>query len=140
MNTLRAIMKKVDALTNEVALLKIQNKELKLAVKSINDRPILTPIKQQKHITADDVAIIVSDKINNIKQIKQVSKLDIDELVAKKIASIKPKKCITAGEVAAIVDNKISKIKQPNTLTSDDVIFNIKKVVNLDYVNNLYRK
>ena len=31
-------------------------------------------------------------------------------------------------------------IKQPNTLTSDDVILNIKKVVNLDYVNNLYRK
>ena len=96
MDTLRSIMQKVDALTNEVALLKIQNKELKLAVKSINDRPVLIPIKQQKHITADDVA--------------------------------------------AIVSNKISNIKRQNTLTSDDVIFNIKKVVNLDYVNNLYRK
>ena len=96
MNTLRAIMQKVDALTNEVALLRAQNKDLKMAVKSIDDMPVLIPIKQPNTLTPDDIA--------------------------------------------AIVENKIGNIKRQKTLTSDDVILNIKKVVNLDYVNNLYRK
>ena len=96
MDTLRSIMQKVDALTNEVTLLKTQNKELKLAVKSIGDKPVLMPIKQQKHITESDIAVIV--------------------------------------------DNKINDIRQPKQLTSNDIILNIKNVVNLDYVNNLYRK
>ena len=77
MDTLRAIMKKVEALTNELTLLRVENKALKVAVNSITNKPALMPTQQ---------------------------------------------------------------IKQPNTLTSDDVILNIKKVVNLDYVNNLYRK
>ena len=72
-----------------------------------------------------------------------------NKALASELKSIKDKpvvlptkqiKQITISDVNAMVTDEIGKIKQPNTLTSDDVIFNIKKVVNIDYVNNLYRK
>tara|TARA_R110000851_G_scaffold85591_1_gene186085 strand:- start:455 stop:811 length:357 start_codon:yes stop_codon:yes gene_type:complete len=118
MNTLRSIMEKVEALTNEVALLRAKNKALATEVKAINDKPVAVPIKA----------------------IRQLSELDVDELVAKKMASIEPKKHITADDVAVIVGDKISNIKRQDTLTSDDVILDIKNVVNLDYINKLYGK
>mgnify|MGYP003643146330 CR=1 FL=1 len=118
MDTLRSIMKKVDALTNELATVKAQNRELSKAVKLIKEKALVLPTKQ----------------------VKQLKITDVDKFVSEKIASIKQQKHITANDVAVIVDDKISKIKPLNTLTSNDVILNIKNVVNLDYVNNLYRK
>ena len=77
MDTLRSIMQKVDALTNEVALLRVENKALSSAVKLINDKLICMPTQQvtpSDNLTSDGVESIIRNLVNQDYINKQYGK------------------------------------------------------------------